>query len=327
LLLDNMASPVDHLTQVSTTSCASSIRARPLSQGARPPLTGSSLTTSAVRSSTNQGLRRTTWSEGSQPLPLQGDANEGSSFSRRPRRRPGAPLDEEQQNLAFDRMYNHLMAEETNFVGELERFLDSHEQMKVRKQQQLYTEWDSDIFEHCQDQIARQVNARSIRKISNRHNDLMQRYLDVSNRKTFGVFRDIVIESEYDPMQGLDSTIKYDGRLRHDPMKRELHEQERQLPGLREPPAGFEKRKTGTVPRIPVQMWAHLEETPYVRMAKVVPRPDAKPYELVNRVQVDQYSIPKGKEVLQRELPLGKRCFVEGAASRPPPHLHGDLQG
>ena len=35
--------------------------------------------------------------------------------------------------MAFDRMYDALMSEESGFVGELERFLKMHEQIKAAK--------------------------------------------------------------------------------------------------------------------------------------------------------------------------------------------------
>ena len=40
-----------------------------------------------------------------------------------------------------------------------------------------------------------------------------------------------------------------------------------------------------------------------------VPRPDAEPYGLYNRVTNDQFDIKQGREVLLKELPLGKRTF------------------
>ena len=58
-----------------------------------------------------------------------------------------------------------------------------------------------------------------------------------------------------------------------------------------------------------VSLWSDLASTPYGRVGKLIPRPDAEPYALHNRVTVDHWNAPTGTEVLQRELPLGKRCF------------------
>ncbi len=61
------------------------------------------------------------------------------------------------------------------------------------------------------------------------------------------------------------------------------------------------------------QLWDKLEATPYGRVGKLVPRLDAPPYALVNKVLHDQFTAPTGHEgmiELLREIPRGKRCFA-----------------
>lgn len=130
--------------------------------------------------------------------------------------------DEAGQALAFDRMYDHLMREESGFVGELERFLDLHEQVNRNKTKALFTTWEADVFGAIQTQVMDAVNAIPAREGQRARAKLMQEYLDVGNKKARGVFRDIVIESEYDPLSSHKNGIKVDARLRHDPCKLEL---------------------------------------------------------------------------------------------------------
>ena len=210
-------------------------------------------------------------------------------------------------------MYDALMREESGFVGELERFLSVHESLKASKQKALYNSWESDVFDKCNEQIGAAVNARSARDVSNRRAALMQEYLNVSNKKTFGVFRDIIIEAEYDPLHSHKDHITYNSRVSHDPCKLELRKSAQRDTGT--PRAEFQ-RVPGPEPRLDVAMWAQLEATPYGRLGKVVPRAEAEPYALANRITTDQYHMPTGRAVLLRELPLGKRCFP-GAGGPP----------
>ena len=144
----------------------------------------------------------------------------------------------------------------------------------------------------------------------------MQEYLDVSNRKPRGMFRDIVIESEYDPMAAHGNAVTYDARVRHDPCKLELRKHASKPRKANEPPPVprpefLKPNQGGPEPRMSVILWDKLDATPYGRLGKLVPRMDAKPYALANRVVTDQYDTPIGNDVLQRELPLGKRCFTQ----------------
>ena len=211
-------------------------------------------------------------------------------------------------------MYDALMREESGFVSELERFLKVHEELKASKTKALHTSWEGEVFENCSEQIAAAVDARSHRYISNRGEALMQEYLTVSNKKAFGVFRDIIIESEYDPLHAQKDHIKYDNRLAHDPCKLELRKYSAKQQQQREPRAEYQ-HPVLPAPRLGPELWDKLESTPYGRLGKLVPMQFDKPYELSNRITTDQFDMPKGREVLLRELPLGKRCIPN---TRPP---------
>ena len=297
-----------HLHQVSNISNTSSVvRTRPFTVGERPPLAGSSSSNFGQsgpirpRPETDQGPRNSGW-PGTTPLP--------EALTSRPKK-PPQPTDEESQQI-FDRMYDSIIAEEAGFVSELEKFLKNNEQLKEKKQRELYNTWESEIYENINNQIGKKVDARSARSVSNRGAAMMQEYLNVSNSKSFGMFRDIIIEAEYDPLRNRDRYIRYDSRMRHDPCKLEVRKYA-ESKSRAAPKAGYEKPGSrGVVPRLDSQQWDKLEATPYGRLGKLVPAVDAEPYSLANRVVTDQFNIKYGKEALARELPLGKRCFLGG---------------
>lgn len=254
------------------------------------------------------------------------------------------------------------------------------------------------IFDKVSDQIAQRVDQRDPRVINERHNQLMQDYLDVTQRKepcacpaprfrvparpcraallpgaslrsraggadwtsghrrrcvprfarpsalpanpsallrphptpppaalsrpgvalphppplarTVGVFRDIIIEAEYDPMSCHTNHIKYQNRIRHDPCKLELRQHAHKPMDAMGRSEFSKPRGTGVTPRLPVGLWDKLDSTPYGRSEKLLPRLDAAAsYRLHNRVTQNEFQVERGRAVLQREIPLGKRCF------------------
>ena len=70
-----------------------------------------------------------------------------------------------------------------------------------RRQAELYKEWNDKVYEAIQGQIDRQLAALRTEKITERRRQLMEDYIRVSNQKIFGLYRDIIIENEYDPLQ------------------------------------------------------------------------------------------------------------------------------
>jgi len=311
------------LAQPSYASTASSIpprgagAARPFSTGCRPPLAGSS-SSFARRPETSAGIPRRAPPYGA----AEGVGGGGGPSSGGPSGlTPGRPLGE-RDNLggsgrtemdfhAFDRVYDHLMQEEEDFVGELERFLDLQKQSRMNKSRALYRSWESEVFDGIQAQIMPAVVATAPRIGQRKRAALMQEYLTVSNRKSGNVYRDIVIESEYDPLAPHADHIKFDARKRLDPCKLELRQHAVPLTNS-EPRPEYRRKTGGPAQRMTPQMWDRLESTPYGRLDRVVPDPSLPPYELSNRVLTEQWQQPSREaqqQELLREIPRGKRCF------------------
>ena len=108
----------------------------------------------------------------------------------------------------------------------------------------------------------------------------------------------------------------FDARERHDPCKLELRKHSSPLEtggtGKGTRPEYAKPSSGGPEPRMAVRLWDQLDATPYGRLGRLAPpAADAKPYELANRITVDQFNAPGGYDVLVRELPRGKRVFAE----------------
>ena len=287
----------------SGTSSLHAVRPFSISHGTRPPLAGSSsFAAQPPRPFTEQPRSRAEKSSQILELPQR-----KPPVPTRPRSRPAT--DETAANATFNRMYSHLMQEEAEFVGELDTLLKSIELQKFRKSKALYNTWECDVFERAQEEISAAVNARTQRSVSERNAARMEEFIHVSNSKPHGVFRDIVIESEYDPLAAHSECLRYDNRVRHDPCKLELRKQTQKAADAARRAEFLKPDTGGLVPRLSPLVWDKLESTPYGRLGKVVPRPDAPAYRLTNRVTFDEYQMVRGREVLERELPLGKRCF------------------
>lgn len=219
----------------------------------------------------------------------------------------------EAEETTIDKLYDLMMGEETEFVSEIDKLLTLHEQQQKRKRQSIHHEFESEIHDRVQQQISLAVSRRSVLQVEARHRQLMDEFLDVSNRKAkaqSGVFRDIIIPAEYDPLHAHElSRISYNPRTSRDPCKLELRKHE--APSSTRVPEYGAPNASGTVPRLEPQVWSKLESTPYGRLGKVVPRPDMPPYRLSNRVTQDEFNVPLGYEHVARELARGKKCFPE----------------
>ena len=70
-----------------------------------------------------------------------------------------------------------------------------------------------------------QADKENIKDLSRRRRDLFQKYIDASNSKTEigGIFLDIIIEHDYDPLAGRKDQKKYKIKDLFDPPKKDIH--------------------------------------------------------------------------------------------------------
>ena len=251
-------------TSFATTSCASSIAPLGVSEGARPPLVGSSTLISAapVPSETRMMTVASRASDRVKAAPSPSRSAAASPS-------PGKPRGEAAEALAFDRMYEHVMREEQTFVSELDKFLLLHEQVKFKKCKELHAEYEHEVRDKIQSQVDKKVSARHIKDTRKTRRQLMQDYIDTSNRKGGVLYRDIIIESEYDPLSAHNNPITFNPKVERDPCKLELRMHAEPLSEARPPP---EFSKLGQPqPRMDVKYWDHMDATPYGRMGRLAP--------------------------------------------------------
>ena len=209
--------------QLSSVSVSSSISgARPYTTGvvSRPPLAGdSSFASSSI------GLRRPSTQPLLQVPTLQAQqalAVKAATPSRPPPGPSGATRSLDEQSV--DRIYDQMMSEEASFIGDVNKMLLQREREQARKVRLIHNEWEAEVFERVQDEVSKKVNARSMSDVRKRNKGLMQDFLDTSNSKyPYGVFRDIIIPAEYDPLHGAEmKKMTFQTHLARDPCKLDL---------------------------------------------------------------------------------------------------------
>ena len=210
-----------------------------------------------------------------------------------------ASREEEQFQKSWER-YN---AEQNGPVAEIERMLRLKDMEYMRRATASAKEWNEEVFERIQTQITRGLRKREADGSYNtRWRDSQDSYLRTLAKKDAGIFRDIVIENEYDPLANQALNIKYSSKkvdLR-DPLKLELrkHEEEsRMVPGSAASLIADEAKSHGTLGRecFDVKLWPHIEATPYGHINHVDLRaPKSKPHiSTFERVMPDHYNIPR----------------------------------
>ena len=218
--VEMLASSAAQLSSVSVSSSISG--ARPYTTGvvSRPPLAGDSSFASATI-----GLRRPSTQPLLQVPTLQAQqafAAKAATPSRPPAGPSGAKKSLDEQSV--DRIYDLMMSEEASFVGDVNKMLLQRERAQARKVRLIHNEWEAEVFERVQDEVSNKVNARSMSDVRKRNKGLMQDFIYTSNSKyPHGVFRDIIIPAEYDPLHGAEmKKITFQTHLARDPCKLDL---------------------------------------------------------------------------------------------------------
>lgn len=206
----------------------------------------------------------------------------------------------------FSEMYNDLMMEEEDFVSMVSEYCTLDDENKRRKQEALCREWHEKVFNRVQRQIGKQLSAVSSAEIAERRRRLYDQFLAAANSKESGLFRDIIIESEYDPMVAHKHTIKYKSYVENDPVKLETNKAEREAQTI---PGEFKAKVPLGRETLKCTMWDKLEATPYGRFNKMMAATKADHGTFKVNLQMDHYTFERGKQVTDSEFPQGKKTF------------------
>eukprot|EP00736_Rhodelphis_marinus_P000067 Rmarinus@m.946 len=212
----------------------------------------------------------------------------------------------ERREAKFLEDFKAFLEEKEGFVEDMFEYAYQKDMADKRKQETLFMDWEQKVFNHIQSQVADQLRARSTRSIAHRRQDSYQKFLTTTNEKA-GLFRDIIIESDYDPFEPKRFVIKYKVSDSDDPVKIEI------MKNLSEASTFGATRANRGRYVLDVQMWDKLEATPHGHFAEMFQRecaehPIAAKLRRSN-VYLDHYKVPRGAEVTDAEFPNGKRTF------------------
>jgi hypothetical protein len=108
--------------------------------------------------------------------------------------------------------------------------VELHDQIKRRQFQLMHEEWKREVYNKLNSPIVEKVKAMDSKELNRTRVETYQRFLDVSNKKG-SLFRDIIIESEYNPLNDVKPLSFH--TLVDDPIKRVIRRREEEVCMLR----------------------------------------------------------------------------------------------
>mmetsp|Transcript_11596 Transcript_11596/g.17620 ORF Transcript_11596/g.17620 Transcript_11596/m.17620 type:complete len:328 (-) Transcript_11596:118-1101(-) len=227
------------------------------------------------------------------------------------------------------RRFMHL----TNDIEQCQQFLDTvdkslslHDEGARNKTRRQFEDWNANVHGKIQSDISQKLDGMEYKELNQRRNKDYQKFLDITNKKA-AIFRDIIIESEYDPLEPNRRAVKAEPGKLKDPT---LHILQKTIDeaAMLDPESGKTRRVRTGKDTLPVEMWASgkIEATPHGRFGKMMACAESSAKK--NRAQrsnvvFDHYDFPVGKDAIDKEMPVGKRPCGTGAnlGSNPIQHI------
>ncbi|CAN0035966.1 unnamed protein product [Pylaiella littoralis] len=224
----------------------------------------------------------------------------------------------------FVRLSGEVSAGQT-FVKDLERVMGIADEAQHSKTLKQFQEWEANVHGTIQGRIDQDLEKMSSRDINERRRGEMHKFLTTTNTKA-AVFRDIIIESEYDPLEPNRRAIKAKvGRLR-DPCSRVLDKRAEEN-GLGD--KGADRMGALVRESFDVELWEErkVHDTPHGFFAKMMGREAArnkmgggaktsKTY--TSTIKMDDYNVDYGRDIVTKEFPKGKKTYQAGDEFAPP---------
>ena len=204
---------------------------------------------------------------------------------------------------------------EREMVEKVHNWLDLNEDESKRKLRAMHLDWEENVYGAISNDILRQMEARNPAKTKRRIRQEYQNYIDLTNKKGT-IFRDIFVESEYDPNVLNRHTIKANKPENFDdPTDRVLRKRKEEI-GMMSGGWVAKADANGGRETLDVEDWAtgKIESTPHGFAARFgVPPPtisDMQKKLSRSNVVMDQFHIltgDLGKAKLMEELGPGKK--------------------
>ena len=202
-------------------------------------------------------------------------------------------------------------------AAEIKARQDLEDEAERNKKVRQFEEWNLNVYGKIQERVGGQLDSLTYDALNQRKNSEFQKFLDTTNSKG-AIFRDIIIESEYDPLEPNRNCIKVPTRDIRDPCRRVLDKALDERVDL--PRHELERMRRAKQREIlHVEEWAtgKIEATPHGFFAKMMKEKTAKTAgtggaETTNStvksmIPFDHYTVLTGKEVVDSEFPKGKR--------------------
>ena len=154
------------------------------------------------------------------------------------------------------------------------------------------------------------MSGRNILDIEERKRQNFDEYLQTVGRKKGGVFREIVIEKDYDPFKDHAHTIKYNSKKinKNDPLRREKNKvfQEQKITKELDPSKKY--IETRSRKGLNIMLWDKLDATPYARYEEP-PKPSKNDIRKTTMV-LDHFNVNVSQDQVRQEyFQRGKRVF------------------
>jgi hypothetical protein len=214
----------------------------------------------------------------------------------------------------FDTLTNDLVMAH-DLLDSIDESMSLQDEAARNKTRRQFEDWNQNVHGKIQAEILQRLDSKNYKQLHKEKNADYQNFLDITNRKS-AIYRDIIIESEYDPLEPNRRSIKAVTGKMKDPTLMILQK-------LDDESGTFTKKKQ-TLGRdsLDVKLWAsgQIEATPYGRFNKMMGVAEggeagatapAKPKSSTMRsaVKFDHFDYPTDKESLDAEMPKGKRII------------------
>jgi len=227
------------------------------------------------------------------------------------------------EEIKFAKKYNKLMKEREEYLPHIDKLIHHNDEEYLFGLATLHENWHEKVFNPIQEQISNKVNNTPIEDIRARHRKMYDAYLKADNAKESGVFRDVIIEEEYDPLSMVE-TVKYKkprksaNPQRQAETKRKREFKERTLIASQDEKELLKAKQVRTRARgdmMPISLYSHAEDTPAGRYSHQNKKSYCAPTDrkTKSRVPLTQYDMIKGADanaMVEKEWGPGKRTFA-----------------
>lgn len=214
-------------------------------------------------------------------------------------------------------------------LDEVDRELSLFRKSRATKTRRQFEDWNTNVHGEITRRINEQIDATSPKKLHKQKLDDYEKFLEQINRKKT-VFRDIIIENEYDPLEVNRRTVKtITGRLKDATQidKQKLESE-----------SGVKQKKGVGKDTLSVEIWADgkIQATPFGRKvpgnvndedgsgspSKSPNKPKNSPIQETHNSSVvfDDFEFPRGRAgrlQLAKEMPRGKATFAKKVYANP----------